>query len=285
MELGTDSDKNLSNGWLSRYIKSFHSGTIVPAYAIGNTPPASLLGSMEQINITEVKDLKMDLNESLMKILSKMYSEGKSSVHYSGVSALQNMEHIKKAVKSSVNLENYTPSSNANYMKEWPGEDLAKSLKAVAQLIKMDIGMKVATVDYDGWDMHDGQEWKFAKWCESLSRNLTAFYNDIYVYDKKVTVVVMSEFGRRLKPNKNGGTDHGHGGLMMVLGGNVNGGNIYGKWPGLANEQLDNGVDLAVTTDYRTVLAEILQKRNLVNSVSDIFPKFQMTAGLGIVKS
>jgi uncharacterized protein (DUF1501 family) len=133
--------------------------------------------------------------------------------------------------------------------------------------------------------MHDGQEWKFAKWCESLSRNLTAFYNDIYVYDKKVTIVVMSEFGRRLKPNKNGGTDHGHGGLMMVLGGNVNGGNIYGKWPGLANEQLDNGVDLAVTTDYRTVLAEILQKRNLVNSVSDIFPKFQMTAGLGIVKS
>jgi hypothetical protein len=97
---------------------------------------------MEQINITEVKDLKMDLNESLMKILSKMYSEGKSSVHYSGVSALQNMEHIKKAVKSSMNLENYTPASNANYMKEWPGEDLAKSLKAVAQLIKMDIGMK-----------------------------------------------------------------------------------------------------------------------------------------------
>ncbi|MBX9851844.1 MAG: DUF1501 domain-containing protein, partial [Cytophagaceae bacterium] len=173
---------------------------------------------------------------------------------------------------------------SAKYFTEWPGEDLSKSFKAVAQLIKMDVGLKVATVDYDGWDMHDGQEWKFPKWIEALSRNLQAFYNDINAYQNKVTVVLMTEFGRRLKANKSGGTDHGHGSVMMVLGGNVNGGKMYGKWPGLANEQLDNGVDLAVTTDYRTVLSEVLLKRKLINDHKIIFPKFEGYSGLGIIR-
>lgn len=95
----------------------------------------------------------------------------------------------------------------------------------------------------------------------------------------------MTEFGRRLKANKSGGTDHGYGSVMMVLGGNVNGGNMYGSWPGLANEQLDNGVDLAVTTDYRTVLSEIMVKRNLVKDPQVIFPKFNdYKGGLGIIQ-
>ena len=95
----------------------------------------------------------------------------------------------------------------------------------------------------------------------------------------------MSEFGRRVKANKNGGTDHGYGNVMWTLGGNVNGGNIYGKWPGLANDQLNKKVDLEITTDYRTVLAELMQKRMKQNDVSSIFPKFNYKKSLGIYRA
>jgi uncharacterized protein (DUF1501 family) len=217
MELGSNSDKNLSQGWLSRYLTTFHTGTIVPAYAVGNLPPASLLGSMDQMNLTEMKNLKLDWNPSLISTLSEMYADGNSLVHKSGKNALLNLEHIETSLNGSMDFENYTPHPSADYYTPWPGDELSKSFKTVAQLIKMEVGLKVATIDYDGWDMHDGQEWKFPKWTEALSKNLLAFYNDINAYHHKTTVVVMTEFGRRLKANKNGGTDHGHGGLMMVL--------------------------------------------------------------------
>jgi uncharacterized protein (DUF1501 family) len=284
MELGTNDDKNLAQGWLSRYIKTFHSGVYVPAFAIGNTAPASLLGNMDSLNLTEIRDLKLDWNPKIKNILSEMYADGDSLVHISGKGALDNIEHIKSAVKESSGFEHYTPEHNADYAKDYPGEELARSFKTVAQLIKMDIGLKVATVDFDGWDMHDGQQWRFKEMIDALSRNMVAFYNDIYKYHDKVTVVVMSEFGRRLKENKNGGTDHGHGGVMMVLGNNVKGGKMYGKWPGLENENLDKGVDLAITTDYRSVLAEVLLNRKLVKDHKDIFPKFDKYSPHGIIK-
>lgn len=285
MELGSNTDKNLSQGWLTRYLQSFHKGTIVPAYAIGTVPPASLLGSMDQMNIKELKDLKLDWDPTLLSLLSDLYNSGDSLVYRSGQNALRNIDHIQKSLQeTTMDLENYQPSSSADYFTEWPGDELSKSFKAVAQLIKMDIGMKVATIDFDGWDMHDGQEWKFPKWTEALSRNLMAFYNDIHAYHSKTTIILMTEFGRRLRANKNGGTDHGHGGIMMTLGGNVKGGKIYGAWPGLANEQLDNGVDLAVTTDYRTVLSEIFLKRKLVADHNLIFPGFGNYSPLGILK-
>ena len=284
MELGSGGDKNIGQGWLSRYIQSFHSGDIVPAYALGTNVPSSLLGTMEQVNLKEMKDMKLEINPAMLSILADMYSNGNSLVHRSGSSALRNIEYIKAAMKEGMNLESYTPHSSANYFTEWPGDDLSRSFKTLAQLIKMEVGVKVATIDFDGWDMHDGQDWKFPKWTEALSRNLQAFYNDINAYHKNVTIVMMSEFGRRLRANKNGGTDHGHGGVMMVLGGNVNGGKLYGTWPGLANGQLDNGVDLAVTTDYRTVLSELLVNRKLVTDFKPIFPKFSSYTSLGIIK-
>lgn len=284
MELGSNNEKNISQGWLTRYINTFHQGSIVPAYAIGAASPASLLGSMDQMNLSQLKDLNLDWDPTLLSILSEMYNDGDTMVHRSGKNALQNLEHIRASLENAGGSEDYTPHSSARYFNEWPGDELAKSFKTVAQLIKLDAGLKVATIDFDGWDMHDGQEWKFPKWTEALSRNLQAFYNDIHSHHTKVTTVLMTEFGRRLKANKNGGTDHGHGGLMMVLGENINGGNMFGKWPGLANEELDNGVDLAVTTDYRTVLSEIMIKRKLISEPKMVFPKFDGYTSMGIVK-
>jgi uncharacterized protein (DUF1501 family) len=139
----------------------------------------------------------------------------------------------------------------------------------------MDVGLQIASVDYGGWDTHERQANIFNNLTEGLSKSLGAFYNDIASYHKRVTVLVMSEFGRRLKANKSGGTDHGHGNVMLVLGGNVNGGKMYGKWPGLSNGQLDNNVDLAVTTDYRTVLSEVVVRRLRNKKLGYIFPGFK----------
>ncbi|HXA01391.1 MAG TPA: DUF1501 domain-containing protein, partial [Cytophagaceae bacterium] len=265
-------------------IKTFHSGINVPAFAIGNVAPASLLGTMDLLNLTEIKDLQLDWNSKMLKVLSNMYEDGTSLVHQSGKGALDNIDHIKAALTDNMSLDHYTVDHDAEYPSDWPGDELAKSFKSVAQLIKMEVGLKVATVDFDGWDMHDGQEWRFKKMTDALSRNIVAFYNDIHKYHKKTTIVAMSEFGRRLKANRNGGTDHGYGGLMMVLGGNVKGGRMYGNWPGLASDQLDKGVDLAITTDYRNVLTEILLKRKLVSDYSSIFPKFDKYSPMDIME-
>ncbi len=187
MELGTKGDKDLSKGWLTLYINSFHSGALVPAFAISNTAADSLLGSMDQLNLIELKDLKFDWDPKLQTIISQMYNVDDSLVHLSGKSALQNITHIKAAIKdSSPALENYSPEVGADYSTEWPGDELAKSFKAVAQLIKMEVGLRVATVDFDGWDMHDGEGWRFPSLAEALSRNLTAFYNDINKHHNKL---------------------------------------------------------------------------------------------------
>jgi uncharacterized protein (DUF1501 family) len=149
-------------------------------------------------------------------------------------------------------------------------------------VIKMDVGARIATVDYGGWDTHVGQAGRFAALTDGLSRSLMAFWNDMASVQDRLTVVVMSEFGRRLRSNNSGGTDHGHGNAMLVLGGHVRGGNIYGTWPGLATEQLDNQVDLAITTDYRDVLGEIVQQRFAADPKL-IFPKFTNYAPLSIM--
>jgi len=116
-----------------------------------------------------------------------------------------------------------------------------------------------------------------------MSRSLMAFYNDMRRFQKQMTIVVHSEFGRRLKSNQSDGTDHGHGGVHMVLGGGIKGGKLYGDWKGLANEQLDHGADLAVTTDYRAVLHEVLANRVGLADTKGIFPGFEVNNALGIV--
>jgi uncharacterized protein (DUF1501 family) len=147
----------------------------------------------------------------------------------------------------------------------------------------MDAGLRVATVDYDGWDTHEGQEYRFGELVSEMSRALSAFYNDMSRFHSKMTVVVHTEFGRRLKSNQSEGTDHGYGGVHMVLGNGVKGGKLHGEWKGLANENLDEGADLAITTDYRTVLNEVLTKRVGLADTKSIFPGFEIKKTLGIV--
>ena len=150
-------------------------------------------------------------------------------------------------------------------------------------MIKLNIGLQVAEVEYTSWDTHVNQEPRFAACATVLSKGLGAFYNDIAAYAGQVTVVVMSEFGRRVQSNASGGTDHGHGNVMLVLGGNVNGGRIYGDWMGLSGSVLDLG-DVPVTTDYRSVLTEVITGiRGPLPA--GVFPNFKPGPSLGLIKA
>ena len=154
------------------------------------------------------------------------------------------------------------------------GNPLSRPLMTVAQTLKADLGLRVATVDVPGWDTHVNQRDQVKDLAWGLSTALMAFWRDLGALQQDVSVVVMSEFGRRLRSNTAGGTDHGRGNVMMVLGPQAKGGRMVGRWPGLAAEALEEGVDLAVVTDYRSVLYEILRSHMGVADTTSIFPGF-----------
>ena len=157
------------------------------------------------------------------------------------------------------------------------------SLRSIADLIKMDTGLDVATVDYGGWDHHFEMNLYFPDHAAEMSKSLSAFWHDMADYQDRITVVAMTEFGRRLEENANGGTDHGSGAFMFVLGGAVQGGKMYGDWPGLKTDDLREG-DLRVTTDYRQVIQEILLKRRGEPSPKVVFPSLDYQP-LNFIKS
>jgi uncharacterized protein (DUF1501 family) len=158
----------------------------------------------------------------------------------------------------------------------YPATPLGAALKDVARLVKSDAGLTAAAVDSGDWDMHEGLG--VATTGQRMHDNLTdlatclaAFATDLGDDLKRVTVVTVSEFGRRVAENGSKGVDHGHGNAMLLLGGGIKGGTVYGNWPGLAPAKLDNG-DLAATTDYRAVIGELLQKRCRVGALTEVFP-------------
>jgi uncharacterized protein (DUF1501 family) len=172
--------------------------------------------------------------------------------------------------------ESYQPAGEAQY----PEDEFGQGLAQIALLAKADVGLEVACIDIGGWDTHVQQgadEGRMPQLMASLASGLREKMND-------VTVVTMSEFGRRLAENGGGGTDHGHGGVMFVMGGGILGGKVYGDWPGLAPENLYGPGDLAITTDFREVLAEIVQKRLGNDRIEEIFPGYRADRDLGLAK-
>jgi uncharacterized protein (DUF1501 family) len=176
---------------------------------------------------------------------------------------------------------------NPVHESAYPGGQLQSVLANTSALIRADLGAKVVTIDYGNWDMHNGlggtdpmQGWMFDQ-VDHLARSLVAFFADLGTAASRVTVVTLSEFGRRVEQNGDNGVDHGYGNAMLLLGGAVNGGKVYGSWPGLAAGKLTDG-DLAVTTDYRALIGEILQKRCGVGDVGGVFPGVTPT-GYGVV--
>ena len=206
---------------------------------------------------------------------------GETLLHRAGLRTLESLDIVSPLVE-----QEYRPSNGAQY-----GDDeISQQLKTVARMIKLEAGLRVATVDYGGWDTHeyqnDGDGGYLADQLRNLADGLSNFYLDLDSgYAGRLSVVVISEFGRRLVQNEDYGTDHGHGNVMFTLGGGVNGGQVYGAWPGLHNDQLYDHADLAITTDYRQVLSELLTRRMGEANIANVFPGFALAGELGIFRS
>lgn len=277
IERGTPGDKTTGSGWLTRHISLSSNGGLLPIVAASSAAPSSLLSEndvavMSDLNGYEISgpySYNTSSNPAMLTSLKKFYT-GSSLFEDAGKRTLEVISAIEslKAANGGDDLT-YTPSTGVTY----PSNTLGNSFKMLAQIIKLNLGLKIATLDYGGWDTHDYQGTNggyYADHVDTLARSLHAFYNDLGADQSRVTIAVMSEFGRRLGKNAGDGTDHGHGNVMFVLGGNVNGGKIYGKWPGL--EDLDQKQDLKITTDFRSVLGEIVAQRLGNNRLGQVFP-------------
>ena len=288
IELGTPGSTSGSNGWLSRHLSSVSSGSLLSSAAIGSLQPTSLSGDRETLVLDDAGSFRLDTTAFLWRdpqrlALRQLYESGDTVVHHSGVQALETVDVIDAFV-----TDEYEPANGATYPRGQFGEQLS----LIAQLIKLDMGLSVATIDLGGWDTHENQGNQqtgyFGNLVGQLAEGLAALYTDVDSggasnLGDRLTIVVQSEFGRRLRENANRGTDHGRGNPMLVLGGEVNGG-FYGQWPGLAADQLFDGADLEVTTDFRQVLSEILIRRLANPRRGEVFPGYTDYFPLGIVQ-
>ncbi len=274
MESGTLEISGNSTGWLARHLLT------VPAMGNGLlrgvgasvTIPKSLAGAAATIPIPDIDNYDL-VGQPVTKaarqaLLSTMYASAGTflQVHAENVAATLDLI-------TQVNANGYTPAGGAVY----PEGPWGIGLRTIAQLTKADIGLEVACIDLHGWDTHAEQgtlDGKLHALMSTLSEGLVALYTDLTECLNRVTVVVLSEFGRRVEENASAGCDHGHGNAMMVMGGNVNGGQVIAEWPGLHPDVLDQGRDLAITIDYRDVLGEILQKRAGNTSLDTVFPGY-----------
>ena len=180
-------------------------------------------------------------------------------------------------IMQSIQKQAYTPANGAKY----PNGRFGQSLQQIARLIKADVGLEVAFADIGGWDTHVnevGAQPAVGQLANNLSdfgQSLAALYQDLGDRMENVAVVTMSEFGRTAKENGNRGTDHGHANVMFVMGGGIRGGKVYGDWPGLAEEQLYESRDLALTTDFRDVLGELVAKHLGNSNLKAVFPGYE----------
>ncbi len=288
MELGTPGLSNTTTGWLTRHLTTATNlppQIIMPSLSVGANQTTSFLGSFETINLESPSTFALNIGpwrwlDAQRVALRHLYSADTSWLHQSGLSALNAVDIIELNA-----TENYVPGNGAVY----PGGPFGDNLKVVAQMVKLDLGLRVATVDLGGWDTHENEGPNggyFAGLVSVLSQGLAAFYTDLdgpVPYTNRLTVVVLSEFGRRAYENGDSGTDHGHANQMLVLSGNAIGG-LHGFWPGLAPGQLYEGDDLAVTTDFRRVLTEILIRRLANPAIPSIFPGYTTYSPLGVVQ-
>ena len=274
--------QNLANGWLTRFLaqQQIASSAVLPAASGNGSIANSLLGCAAAMPVPDASAFRFSGSPEQLVALRKLYM-GDHPLQRAGAQALRAFDAFQSKLAKAPNGDPipYTPQNHADY----GDSDIGRSLCSVARLMKMDIGLRVATVDFGGWDTHQGQAGIFNALVAQLAKALGAFYNDVSFYQHRLNVVVMSEFGRRLKSNQSDGTDHGHGNVMMVLGAGVAGGRIHGPWPGLATEQLDNRADLAITTDFRTVLADVLTTRFAVKDLEAIFPGFGQYKTSGVL--
>ena len=278
MEAGTPGNKGTTDGWLNRYMQAKRDPKATPFRAVSFTAnlPRTLLGAAPAIAMTNIADFGVRAgqgNNQVAKGFEELYAQGMTdALHGTGKEAFEAVKMLKKA-----NPQQYAAANGANY----PRSPFGQALLQIAQLIKSDLGVEVAFTDVGGWDTHANQgssRGQLANRLQDFGQAIAALYKDLGDRMRNTVILTMTEFGRTIRQNGSGGTDHGHASCLFALGGPVKGGKVYGKWPGLASEQLYEGRDLALTTDFRDVFAEVAARHMGATSLNTVFPGFTPNA-------
>lgn len=249
MESGTPGRKTTSDGWLNRAIPEEKQASPVRAVSLGSTLARTLRGSNDAVAVRNVDQFRVR-DAGMSDAFESMYASATDGVLRGA--GRKTFEAVK--LVESIRKQPYSPSNRAVY----PENSLGQSLLQIARLIKANVGLEVAFADMSGWDTHANQPAQLQNLLTQFGGALAAFHRDMGDSMEDVAVVTMSEFGRTAKENGARGTDHGHANVMFAFGGGIQGGKIYGDWPGLEPEQLYEQRDLAVTTDFRDVLSELV---------------------------
>ena len=260
MESATPGVKSTSDGWLNRYLQTQHAEHATPFRAVALTSqlPRMLQGTAPALAVSQLAQFGIRAGQSSEAIGASFEAEYAAAADHvlngTGREAFSAIKMLKTADPSK-----YEPANGAEY----PRSAFGQSLRQIAQLTRANVGLEVAFADVGGWDTHVNQgagQGQLATRLDDFSRSIAALVADLGDRMADTVVLTMSEFGRAVNENGNRGTDHGHGNAMMVIGGGVRGGHVYGKWPGLSVEKRYDGRDLAVTTDFRDVFGEIVTR-------------------------
>jgi uncharacterized protein (DUF1501 family) len=276
METGTPDVKGTSDGWLNRYLAV--KGTCdecnlakTPFRAVSLTPqtPRILEGPSPTVAMNSLDEFSVRATGSSAERLEALYRTGSADlVHGTGTEMFDAVKMLRSA-----NPQKYLPQNGADY----PRSQFGQRLLQIAQLIKSNVGLEIAFADVGGWDTHVNQgssTGQLAQRLTDFSQSIAALVTDLGDRMDDVVIMTMSEFGRMARENGNRGTDHGHAGALFVIGGHVKGGKVHGKWPGLEQEQLYEGRDLALTTDFRSVFAEVVSHHLGARALDRVFPGF-----------
>ena len=277
MESATPGVKSTSDGWLNRYLQSKEDPDQSSFRAVSMTKqmPRALQGRAPAISMANLSDFTIRAGQSSEKIQNSfeaMYAtKSNDMLAATGRETFEAVNYLKK-----VNPEQYKPENGAQY----PRTPFGNSLLQIAQLIKAGVGLEVAFTDIDGWDTHVNQgnsRGQLGNLLQQFSSGIAALHQDLGQRMDDVVVLTMSEFGRTVRENGNRGTDHGHANAMFVVGNGVRGGKVYGTWPGLKSDQLYEGRDLALTTDFRDVFGEIATRHLGSKEPRTIFPGYSLS--------
>jgi uncharacterized protein (DUF1501 family) len=276
MESGTPGVKSTEDGWLNRALQAEdqrhnREHTAFRALALGAQVPRTLAGTVPAIALSNVNNFTVGARgpapSPAASAFAAMYADtGDHLFHTTGEETFDAVKMLRDA-----NPAQYKPAAGIEY----PNSEFGNNMKQIAQLLKANLGVEAAFTDVGGWDTHQNQggvDGQLANRLSDFSASISAFWRDLGDDAANVTLVTMSEFGRTARQNGTGGTDHGHANAMLILGGNVKGGKVYGQWPGLEDHQLNEGRDLTVTTDFRQVLGEAVVKTLGANNLEMVFP-------------
>lgn len=280
MESGTPGLKATTDGWLNRALNPEPKPSSLRAVSLSPDLPRALRGKNQALAINSIGDFRVK-DARVANAFEAMY--GTSVDQILNGTGRETFEAVK--IMQSIQKMPYAPANGAHY----PNGRLGQSLQQIARLIRANVGLEVAFTDVGGWDTHVNEAGaqphvgQLANLLNDFGGAMAAFAQDMGDRMAGVTVVTMSEFGRTVKENGNRGTDHGHANCMFVLGGDVRGGKVYGEWPGLEREQLYEGRDLNVTTDFRGVLSELVTKQMGNHQLASVFPGFRSSRDQGLL--